>query len=365
MQKLALFLLLLAMVPGRAKAAEPVRGVWLASVGSEAMLSRDGLRQVVTRCKRVGLNTIFVVTWNRGYTLYPSQVMQREFGVSIDPRLAGRDPLAELVEEAHAQGIRVVAWFEFGFSCSYRQADGGPLIARRPEWAALDPRGRLVSKNGFQWMNAFDPEVQDFVLSLLKEVATNYDVDGVQGDDRLPALPVTGGYDRKTKVLYATQHNGAEPPVDVHNEAWVQWRADRLSEFAERAYRELKAIDSELCVSWSPSVYPCSKQNYLQDWPRWVREGWGDLFCPQVYRKDVPAYRECLRQIVEEQVAPESLSKIAPGLLIALADGYDLPSERVREMVAANREFGFAGEVFFYYDGLEQHASVFEDLYDE
>lgn len=354
---------MLAAPAAPATADEPVRGVWLASVGSQAMLSREGLREVVASCKRVGLNTIFVVTWNRGYTLYPSDVMRREFGVAIDPRLAGRDPLAELIEEAHAEGLRVVAWFEFGFSCSYRLEDGGPLLAKRPGWAALDPRGRLVSKNGFQWMNAFDPEVQGFVLSLLKEVVAKYDVDGVQGDDRLPALPVTGGYDRKTRLLYAVQHAGVDPPRDPHNAAWVQWRADRLSRFAQRAYRELKALDPALCVSWSPSVYPWSKQNYLQDWPRWVREGWGDLFCPQVYRRDVAAYRECLRQITEEQVAPELLAKVAPGVLIALAEGYDLPSGRVREMVAANREFGFAGEVFFYYDGLKQHAGVFEDLY--
>lgn len=153
-----------------AVSTEPVRGVWLASVGSEAMSTRDALAVTVQRCKRFGINTIFVVTWNRGVTLYPSELMRREFGVVIDPRLEGRDPLAELIELAHAEGIEVHAWFEFGFSCSYQRPDGGPLIAKRPGWAALDRDGKLVSKNGFQWMNAFDPAVQNFLLAMLKEV---------------------------------------------------------------------------------------------------------------------------------------------------------------------------------------------------
>ena len=344
-------------------ATEPVRGVWLASVGSEAMLSSEGIRETVAHCKRVGLNTIFVVTWNRGVTLYPSPLMEREFGAGIDPRLEGRDPLKELIDAAHAEGLKVVAWFEFGFSCSYQKPDGGALIAKRPGWAALDREGRLVSRNGFQWMNGFDPEVQDFLIEMLKEVVENYDVDGVQGDDRLPALPNTAGYDPLTVSLYRAEHDGRDPPQDDRNEAWTTWRADRLSLFVERAYHELKAIDPELCVSWAPSVYPWSKENYLQDWPRWAREGWGDLFCPQVYRKEVDSYRETLRQVVEEQIPEDKIHLVTPGMLIALADGYDLTTDDLREMVEINRVFGFEGEVFFYYDGLEQHAELFETLY--
>lgn len=343
-------------------ASEPVRGVWMASVGSESMRSRDGLAEAVARCKRCGINKIFVVTWNRGVTLYPSEVMRREFSVAIDPRLAGRDPLAELIELAHAEGIEVHAWFEFGFSCSYQRPDGGPLLKQRPEWAALDVDGKLVSRNGFQWMNAFDPAVQDFVLAMLKEAVENYDLDGVQGDDRLPAQPNTAGYDPLTVALYAAEHNGAAPPADATDAAWVQWRADRLSLFVKRAYEELKAIDPDLCVSWAPSVWPWSRENYLQDWPRWRREGWGDLFCPQVYRKDLDSYRKTLAAVREQAPLGEGPT-VVPGVLIALAAGYDMPSERVREMVEVNRELGFDGEVWFYDAGLEQHAKVFDTLY--
>lgn len=341
---------------------EPMRGVWLANVGNKALGSREEIVDTVERCRNAGINAIFVVTWNRGVTLYPSEIMRREFGVAIHLQLAGRDPLAELIEEAHKRGIEVHGWFEFGFSSSYRVPDGGPILAKHPDWAALDREGRLVAKNGFQWMNAIRPDVQDFVLSLMKEVVANYDIDGVQGDDRLPAMPISGGYDPYTVSLYQRENDGRLPPDDPRDSAWIEWRADKLSQFVERAYRELKRQDPEVCVSWAPSVWPWSRDNYLQDWPKWAREGWGDLFCPQVYRKEIEAYRAALSAI-EQQVPSDVLPRIAPGVLIALADGYDLPSERVQEMVAVNRELGFEGEVFFYYQGIEQHADVFERLY--
>lgn len=51
-------------------------------------------------------------------------------------------------------------------------------------------------------MNVFDLEVQDFVFSLVKEVVEKYDVDGIQGDDRLFVLFLLAGYDSFMVVVY-------------------------------------------------------------------------------------------------------------------------------------------------------------------
>ena len=37
------------------------------------------------------------------------------------------------------------------------------------------------------------------MTEMVLEVVRNYKVDGVKGDDRLPAMPAEGGYDRYTK----------------------------------------------------------------------------------------------------------------------------------------------------------------------
>lgn len=52
--------------------------------------------------------------------------------------------------------IEVHAWFEYGFSSSYN-ASGGIIIEKKPHWKAIDSKGNLVVKNGFDWLNGFDP----------------------------------------------------------------------------------------------------------------------------------------------------------------------------------------------------------------
>jgi uncharacterized lipoprotein YddW (UPF0748 family) len=341
-----------------------VRGVWLTNVDSELLFSKQSIASGMDRLAAAGFNVVFPVVWNEGYTLYPSDVMETRFGAEyrIDPLFArqGRDPLAELVVEAHRVGLEVIPWFEFGFSSSYSQ-DGGHILARYPEWAAKDRYGRLLKKNGFEWMNGLHPDAQAFLIDLVVEVAARYDVDGVQGDDRLPAMPSEGGYDEYTAELYRSEF-GVDPPADSKDSAWVQWRADKLSDFGGDLYRAVKAIDENLIVSMSPSVYPWSLQEYLQDWPEWMARGQVDAVHPQAYRYDVGQYRATVNDILRYGREADSTIVLAPGVLLKSGQKFNGPAY-VREALRHDREIGLDGEVYFFYEGLfEQNEFVIDTL---
>ncbi|MBK9291853.1 MAG: family 10 glycosylhydrolase [Bacteroidetes bacterium] len=344
--------------------SEPVRGVWLTNVASDALYTPENVRQAVQKCHELGLNTIFVVTWNKAMTMYRSQVMKELTGYEIDPQLdpegIGRDPLQEVIDEARKYGIKVIAWFEFGFSSSYGE-NGGILLQKKPHWASLDAQGRLTTKNGFEWMNALDPEVQDFMLSLVLEVVKNYEVDGIQGDDRLPAMPSEGGYNPAVIEAYKADNFGQEPPAYHKDFNWVQWRAEILNRFAERLYKEVKAIRPECIVSMSPSIFPWSKEEYLQDWPTWVNFGWVDMVVPQVYRKDSAFYTRTL-EATYNYILPEKRHLLVPGVLIRVGDWQ--PSEAYfRYMIQENRRMGLNGEVFFFYEGLHRYEDDLKAIY--
>lgn len=337
------------------------KGIWLTDIASEALDSKEGIIEVVQNCKSYGIDQIYVVVWNRGYTLYPSEIMARQFGKKISPRFADRDMLTELITIAHSEDLKVHAWFEFGFSSSYEDSSGGHILSAKPEWKAIDINGNLVTKNGFQWMNAFHPEVQDFLLSLIIEVVRHYDIDGIQGDDRLPANPSTAGYDDFTVTIYKEEHEGKEPPKDFKDAEWVDWRAKRLNLFAEKIYRKVKALKPNVAVTMAPSIYPWSKEEYLQDWPSWVENGWLDAVIPQVYRYNIKSYRNTLDANLT--FMPENgIIDMIPGILLRV-DEYTPTEKFLKKMIKVNRKRGLDSEVFFFYEGLKYHDNFFKSTY--
>ena len=335
------------------------RGVWVTTTASTALDSKDNITQTVANCKKAGINQIFIVVYNNARTIYPSNTLGAITGVKQLEKFAGRDPLQEMIDIAHAAGIKVHAWFEYGFSSSY-SANGGAIIKAKPEWAALDQSGKLVVKNGFDWLNAFLPEVQDFIVNLVLEVVSKYDVDGIQGDDRLPALPSTAGYDAYTVAQYKAEHNNQSPPSDYKDQAWVKWRANRLNKFMKRLHTEVKGAKPNMIISSSPSPYPWSLAEYLQDWPTWVDSSWVDAVIPQCYRYDIIAYES----VLSEQVGYHRNKKIAfyPGVLVKIGTKLATP-EFMTEMVSANRKQSASGEVFFFYEGLKDNLNWFETKY--
>ncbi len=341
--------------------SEAVRGVWLTNVDSEVLNSKENIIKAVDLLDQLGFNTIFVVTWNKSMTSYPSKIMKEFTGVEIDTLFTGRDPLKELIEEAHKNNIKVIAWFEFGFSSSY-QLNGGPILERKPEWAAKDVNGNLVTKNGFEWMNGFHPEVQNFLISLIMEVVRNYDVDGIQGDDRLPAMPSEAGYDEYTVELYKSEHDGKYPPSDHKDYDWIKWRSNLLTEFMGRIYDSVKTFNKNIIVSMAPSIYPWSEEEYLQDWPTWMQKGYVNLVCPQVYRYNIKDYKSAMELIVGNQINKDNLKKFYPGVLLKVGDYYP-STDFLKQMIEVNRKYGINGEVFFFYEGIKKYPDFFKEIY--
>ena len=337
-----------------------IRGVWIPSTDCKVLTSKQRIAEAMDFLADTGFNTVFPVVWNRGFTAYPSQIMREQFGVEIDSRYQGRDPLAELIVEANRVGLKVIPWFEYGFVSSYN-LNGGHLLAKKPEWAARDRTGNLLKKNNFEWMNSLDLEVQNFLLGLMLEVAKNYPVSGVQGDDRI-ALPCEGGYDAKTVENYR-QQCGREPPANPREPHWLHWRANIITEFVARLHRELKAINPDLLLSMSPSPYEWGLVEYLQDSQTWVDKKLVDMIHPQFYRRDFNSYKQLVDRLVGEQFSCEQLQCVSPGILLAnRGSSYSITPELLLQIIAYNRSRGIQGEVLFFYEGLRDHGNALAEI---
>jgi uncharacterized lipoprotein YddW (UPF0748 family) len=170
-------------------------------------------------------------------------------------------------------------------------------------------------------------------------------------------MPAEGGYDEYTKALYKKE-TGLDAPAAPREKNWLQWKADKISAFGKDLYHSVKAVKPGCLVSWAPSIYPWSKEEYLQDWPQWLNEGYADFLMPQLYRYEIGAYENLLKQL-SLQLTAEQKKIVFPGILTGLSDGYRVKPEMLKKMISLNRQYGYDGECQFYFESLKVAPKIY------
>jgi uncharacterized lipoprotein YddW (UPF0748 family) len=327
-----------------------IRGVWLTNIDSDVLFEQDKTKEAIALLAKANFNTLYPTVWNWGYTLYPSEIAKSLTGLSLDPTegLQGRDILAEMVELGHKQEMRVIPWFEFGFMAP---ADS-ELAKRHPEWLTARQDGSTIWWEGNVhqrvWLNPLRSDVQQFMTDLIVEIVSNYDIDGLQLDDHF-GYPSELGYDDYTVKLYQKEHQGKLPPQDPQDPDWVSWRADKITDYVETLFHEIKQHNPNAIVSVSPNPQDFSFNSFLLDWHRWERKGLIEELVVQLYRDDNDSFINELEQ-PEIQTAREHIP-VGIGILSGLK-GRPIPWQRISQQVKIAREHKFAGISFFFYESL-------------
>lgn len=345
-----------------------LRGVWLTNIDSDVLLKGDCLSDAIQRLSKLQFNTIYPTVWNGGYTLYPSDVAKRVVGQALDPNAPGlkeRDVLAEMVQQGHQYGLSVIPWFEFGLMTP----PGSELAQRHPRWITQAKDGTQI-KDGQLWLNPCHPEVQQFIVDLISEVAEKYEVDGIQLDDHF-GLPVALGYDDFTKQIYRLENGGKNPPENYQDANWMRWRANKLTNLMTQIFHAVKA-KRNCVISLSPNSLDFSYKYYLQDWQTWRLNGLVEELILQVYKDEVSELSDFVAQIQRPEVQKASRHiPVAVGILTGLKN-QPVPMALIEAEVQAVRKEKLAGVSFFFYETLwnlgketpdEKRIAAFENLF--
>jgi uncharacterized lipoprotein YddW (UPF0748 family) len=325
---------------------EEIRGVWMTNNDTNILRERSKVQEAVSQLRRLNFNTIYPVVWNSGYVMYPSAVAQR---TGIQPFVLrgteGQDILGDLINQSHRQGLLVIPWFEFGFMAP----PTSELAIEHPNWFTQKRDGTQTSISAageVMWLNPFHPEVQQFITSLVLENITQYDVDGIQFDDHM-SLPYEFGYDPYTIALY-TQETKKSPPTNPQDQAWMRWRADKITAFMVKLNQAVKARKPQLIFSVSPNYYDFAYKFQLQDWLNWIRLNIVDEVIVQIYRPDLQSFVANISR-VEIQEAQKSIPT-GIGIMTGLRTN-PVPIKQIQSQVRAAHERGL-GVAFFYYETL-------------
>ena len=329
---------------------QEIRGVWLSGNDFNIFRNRSKVQAAMSQLRQLNFNTVYPIVWNDGYTQYPSAIMQKMGIPFFFKGTDGQDVIADIISQAHREGLLAIPWFEFGFMVPL----SSELASQHPDWLTQKPDGTQTSISAageVAWLNPFHPEVQKFFTELVMEVITQYDADGVQFDDNT-SLPVDFGYDKYTISLY-TQETGKPPPPNPQAQAWIKWRADKITAFMVDLQQTVKARKPNAIFSVAPNYYDFAYKLQLQDWLNWVRLGIVDELVMQVYRNDLESF---IAQITRPEIL-ETKQVIPTGIgIMAGLRNRPVSISQIQSQVEAVQQRGL-GIGFFYYESLWDIAS--------
>ena len=187
---------------------------WGLNTAEGAQKQQDELKAIVDSLSVANMNAVFFqvrgfcdAMYNSAYEPWSKYLTGNRGGV---PKY---DPLAVLVQYAHAKGIEVHAWMNpYRYSTSddtYGKLDTD-YSHTHPEW--------LVECGGYYILNPCLPEVKERIAAVVADLVQHYDVDGIIFDDYF----YQSGYQNSYEESYYAATGGGMSRAD--------WRREQVND---------------------------------------------------------------------------------------------------------------------------------------
>jgi uncharacterized lipoprotein YddW (UPF0748 family) len=281
-----------------------LRGVFVASVfnlnwptnrlASPAVQQAE-LIAILDNLKSNGYNTVFLQVRSECDAMYVSSIepwsqwLTGTQGVAPSPLW---DPLAFAVTESHKRGLELHAWLnpyraQTSSATTYPKA-ANHVINTNPSWVFTSS-----TNANLKILDPGIPAVTAYITSIIQDIATRYDVDGIHFDDYFyPAGGMTAAPSNQDATSFATYNSGSLSLAD--------WRRDNVNKMIAAAYDAIQTINTSnnkniifgvspfgIWKSGTPTgiVGQSSYNDLFCDPIAWLNAGKVDYLAPQLYWK--------------------------------------------------------------------------------
>lgn len=276
-------------VSGGSPGSGEMRGVWVSYLDWNGWAKdeagyKKAMDQTLDLCVQKGLNAVFLQVRPDGDAMYPSQYFPwSKFASGKQGKNPGYDPLAYAVRAAHQRGLQLHAWINPYRITGYlnRYSDlcaSNPAIAWAKDGDSSNDRW-VLCQNGEYYYNPAIPQVRQLIIDGVKEIVTNYEVDGIHFDDYFyPNLD-----DSKAETWFDyPEYQASGTSLSV-----AAWRRNNVNELVRGVYGAVKSIRPQALFGISPEGY---LQNLRKDTRQftdvdaWMTQsGYVDYLMPQIY----------------------------------------------------------------------------------
>lgn len=384
-------------------AAEEFRAVWMASVYNIDLPNQQGLDNealksqidaAFERVTAIGMNAVVVQVRPNGDALYPSELFPWSHWLTGEqgrPPADGFDPLAYMIEAAHQRGLQFHAWVNpyritAGSKTSVKH-DLSALSQDNP--ARLHPEYVVAYDDGCLYYNPGIPEVQTLIIDGIRELVDHYAVDGIHMDDYFYPYKVYTEDEMGQRVACAFDDGEAYAAYGEGKEL-DDWRRDNVTAMIRGIAEVVKQADHEVAFGVSPfgiwanassteggSQTNAGFESYYDlyaDTRSWVKEGYLDYICPQVYwgfGNEAAAYETVCDWWNEVAAGTDTKLYIghAAYKMGREETGFNEADQLVKQVRYARELSCYGGSIFYNYSAFEENTlnitQSLTDLYHE
>lgn len=253
------------------------RAVWLTTIGGldwphnysqsqrSAEKQKRELINILDKLAEANINTVLLQTRIRATTIYPSTIEPWDGCLSGFPgRFPGYDALQFAIDECHKRGMEIHAWIVVMPIGSWNGLGCKLLRKSHP---------RMIKKIGNEgYMDPESSETAGYIGNICKEIAKNYDIDGIHLDYiRYPEtcnikIKLSQARENITRIVRTVSHEvkGLKP--------WIKMSCSPIGKF------------DDLARYWSHGWNAYSRT--CQDAQGWIADGLMDMLFPMMYFRD-------------------------------------------------------------------------------
>lgn len=260
---------------------EEMRGVWVSymelSMENESSKTQkafeDKFTEIAQKCSESGFNTLIVQVRPFCDALYKSSYFPwSHILTGTQGENPQYDALQIMCDICKENNLKIHAWINpYRVSSNEtpkKLSDNNPYIKNSEIGIKTD--------NGI-FLDPSNETAQQLISDGVKEIAENYDVDGIQFDDYF--YPTEDeSFDKKQYEAYIEKY-GKENSMSLDN-----WRMQNVNTLICNVYRTIKSVDSSVEFGISPQGNIGNNDGLYADVKSWCTcKGFADYICPQIY----------------------------------------------------------------------------------
>lgn len=260
---------------------EEMRGVWVSymelSMENESSKTqkafKDKFTEIAQKCRESGFNTLIVQVRPFCDALYKSSYFPwSHILTGTQGENPQYDALQIMCDICKENNLKIHAWINpYRVSSNEtpkKLSDNNPYIKNSEIGIKTD--------NGI-FLDPSNEAAQQLISDGVKEIAENYDVDGIQFDDYF--YPTEDeSFDKKQYEAYIEKY-GKENSMSLDN-----WRMQNVNTLICKVYRTIKSVDSSVEFGISPQGNIGNNDGLYADVKSWCTcKGFADYICPQIY----------------------------------------------------------------------------------